>query len=135
MTATAQLLRVVMTAAISLLATAAVAQLQLTPQPQSPPAKKSDSGVQKRQDAKKKAAPKKDTQKSTDSQKAAKGGPKTEQPPLSEDPNVDLAYGAYQRGKYGEAFQIASRRAQELGDAKAMTLLGELYANGQGVNR
>lgn len=76
MTATAKLLRMVAAAAISLLTTAAFAQLQLTPQSPTPPAKKSDSGVKKRQEAKKKAAPKKDAQKSTDSQKAAKGGAK-----------------------------------------------------------
>src|SRR6187549_2894760 len=102
MTATAKLVRVVVTAAVSLLATAAI------PQPQSPPAKKSDSGVQKRQEAKKKAPPKKDAQKSPDGQKGAKGGAKAEPAPLSDDSNVDLAYGAYQRGKYAEAFQIAS---------------------------
>jgi hypothetical protein len=47
----------------------------------------------------------------------------------------DLAYGAFQRGSYMTAFSIATRRASELEDVKAMTLLGELYANGLGVER
>src|SRR5882757_6826056 len=45
----------------------------------------------------------------------------------------DLAYGAYQRGQYMTAFAIATRRVEEKKDARAMTLLGELYANGFGV--
>src|SRR3954469_25989932 len=44
----------------------------------------------------------------------------------------DVAFGAFQRGYYLEAFKEASRRAGE-GDPVAMTLLGELYANGYGV--
>ena len=75
MRATARSLCVVMTAAFSMFAAAAVAQIQLTPQPQSPPEKNSDSGVQKRQDAKKQAPPKKDPPKSTDSPKATKAPP------------------------------------------------------------
>src|SRR5262249_21094196 len=46
---------------------------------------------------------------------------------------LDLAYGAYQRGYYITAFSAATRRVEEMKDVKAMTLLGELYANGQGV--
>jgi uncharacterized protein len=45
---------------------------------------------------------------------------------------VDLAYGAYQRGYYLEAFQEATRRAGD-GDPVAMTLLGDLYSNGYGI--
>jgi outer membrane biosynthesis protein TonB len=52
-----------------------------------------------------------------------------------EDPNVDLVYGAYQRGLYKTAFDLATTRAQYNGDPKAMTMLGELYANGLGVKR
>ncbi len=48
---------------------------------------------------------------------------------------LDLAYGAFQRGFYMTAFAIATRRINEKQDVKAMTLLGELYANGLGVNR
>ena len=44
----------------------------------------------------------------------------------------DLAYGAYQRGHFLTAFGLATHRAAA-GDMKAMTLLGELYANGLGV--
>ncbi|MGA7486058.1 MAG: tetratricopeptide repeat protein, partial [Xanthobacteraceae bacterium] len=43
------------------------------------------------------------------------------------------AYGAFQRGYYVTAFSIATRRVEEEKDVKAMTLLGELYANGLGV--
>src|SRR6188472_4245049 len=45
---------------------------------------------------------------------------------------LDLAYGAFQRGHYVTAFSIATQRADEQKDVKAMTLLGELYANGLG---
>ena len=57
-------------------------------------------------------------------------------PAMSEpaDPNLDLAYGAYQRGLYLTALADASKRAQR-GDAVAMTLLGELYAQGLGVGQ
>ena len=48
---------------------------------------------------------------------------------------ADLAYGAFQRGYYITAFAAATRRAEEQKDVKAMTLLGELYANGLGVQR
>ncbi|MFG3756204.1 tetratricopeptide repeat protein, partial [Klebsiella pneumoniae] len=40
-----------------------------------------------------------------------------------------------QRGQYGQALRIATQRAADKGDIKAMTLLGELYANGFGTNR
>ena len=45
----------------------------------------------------------------------------------------DLAYAAYDGGKYLTAFAEATRRVNDQGDPKAMTLLGELYANGFGV--
>ena len=44
------------------------------------------------------------------------------------------AFSAYQRGFYLTAFTEAGKRAQQ-GDATAMTLLGLLYAQGQGVSR
>ena len=44
-------------------------------------------------------------------------------------------YGAYQRGQYKTAFDLATKRAQDNGDPKAMTMLGELYANAMGVKR
>ena len=48
---------------------------------------------------------------------------------------LDLAFGAYQRGFYVTAHSLALRRVQDFADVKAMTLLGELYANGHGVVR
>ncbi|MFL6812720.1 MAG: HcpA family protein, partial [Bradyrhizobium sp.] len=46
--------------------------------------------------------------------------------PAPDDPNLDLVYGAYQRGMYKTAFDLASKRAQDTGDPKSMTMLGEL---------
>src|SRR3954467_2554027 len=54
--------------------------------------------------------------------------------PTPDDPNADLVYGAFQRGQYKTSFDLATKRAQA-GDAKAMTMLGELYANAFGVKR
>ncbi|MEO0497127.1 MAG: tetratricopeptide repeat protein [Pseudomonadota bacterium] len=48
------------------------------------------------------------------------------------DANVDLAFGAYQRGYYLTALQLALPRAQ-VGDPAAQTLIAELYASGLGV--
>jgi len=45
----------------------------------------------------------------------------------------DLAFGAFQRGRYITAFGLATQRALDRKDPKSMTLLGELYANGLGV--
>jgi uncharacterized protein len=46
----------------------------------------------------------------------------------------DLAYGAYQRGRFISAFKAATARVENNpDDAAAMTLLGELYAQGAGV--
>jgi uncharacterized protein len=56
-------------------------------------------------------------------------------PAPPDDPNADLVYGAYQRGLYKTTFDLAIKRAQEKGDPKAMTMLGELYANAFGVRR
>ena len=46
-----------------------------------------------------------------------------------------MAYGAFQRGHYITAFAIATRRVEEQKDVKAMALLGEIYANGLGIER
>src|SRR5882724_2677605 len=54
------------------------------------------------------------------------------QPQASVAEQGDVAYGAYQRGYYLEAFKEATRRAGE-GDPVAMTLLGDLYSNGYGI--
>ncbi|MEM1376115.1 MAG: tetratricopeptide repeat protein [Pseudomonadota bacterium] len=47
-------------------------------------------------------------------------------------PEVDAAYGAFQRGLYITARNLALPRA-EAGDGAAMTLLAEIYARGLGV--
>lgn len=67
--------------------------------------------------------------------KPAKPGVKNAAPAAAApaQPDSDVAYGAYQRGHYLTAFAEAKRRADATGDPKSMTLLGELYANGQGV--
>ncbi|MEZ5763821.1 MAG: tetratricopeptide repeat protein [Xanthobacteraceae bacterium] len=134
--------RLIATVSAAVLAAAlsadAFAQLQLTPQP--PPAKKTESGVKQRQESKKKAATA--AKKTAPAEQKAKAADKAKTPAKSvakppeaeDDPHLDLAYGAYQRGAYGDALRIATRRA-EAGDPKAMTLLGELYSNGYGVNR
>jgi TPR repeat protein len=46
---------------------------------------------------------------------------------------LDIAYGSFQRGYFITAFSLATDRVTNAGDPKAMTLLGELYANGLGV--
>jgi len=38
--------------------------------------------------------------------------------PAPEDPNADLVYGAYQRGQYKTAFDLASKRAQDFSDPR-----------------
>lgn len=45
---------------------------------------------------------------------------------------VDVAYGAFQRGYYLTALELALPRARD-GDAKAQTLIAQIYANGLGV--
>src|SRR5947209_3590491 len=55
-------------------------------------------------------------------------------PPIADDPNADVVFGAYQRGQYKTAFDLATSHAQN-GDPKAMAMLGELYAGGLGVKR
>ncbi|HEY1311227.1 MAG TPA: tetratricopeptide repeat protein, partial [Pseudolabrys sp.] len=63
---------------------------------------------------------------------------KTSPPPLAtsnaDNGKVDLAYGAFQRGQYLTALNEATKRAQQ-NDPAAMTLLGEIYAQGLGVGR
>jgi TPR repeat protein len=46
----------------------------------------------------------------------------------------DLAYGAFQRGEYLTAFQLALPLAEK-GDAAAQTLIAELYDKGLGIGR
>ena len=47
--------------------------------------------------------------------------------------DLDLAFGAYQRGYFITAFREASKRVTDANDPRAMTLLGELYAGGFGI--
>jgi TPR repeat protein len=47
----------------------------------------------------------------------------------------DYVYGEFQRGFYLTAFGLATHRAEEKGDAKAMTLIGQIYADGLGVKQ
>lgn len=52
------------------------------------------------------------------------------------DPNADVAFGAFQRGFYRKALDEAQKRATAKPPSpQAMTLVGELYANGYGVPR
>ncbi len=60
--------------------------------------------------------------------------PDTVIPRVPGQPPPDLAFGAFQRGYFLTAFKDATDDAVK-GNAKAMTLLGELYANGLGVAR
>src|ERR1700691_4423737 len=53
--------------------------------------------------------------------------------PPPDDPNADLVYGAYQSGLYKTAFDLATKRAQEKGDPRAVTMLGAVYANAMAV--
>ena len=75
---------------------------------------------------------------------AALAQPKPAQQPKSSQPKPaaapaanagegDVAYTAFQRGLYLTAFREATKRVDEKNDPKAMTLLGELYADGLGV--
>lgn len=47
-------------------------------------------------------------------------------------PRIDAAYGAYQRGYYLTALDLALPRAEQ-GDRFAQTLIAEIYANGLGI--
>src|SRR6476661_1241466 len=93
----------------------ATAQTSLTPPAAQPPASPP---------AAKKEAPKPKAPAASDPQM-----------PTFDDPNVDNVYGAYQRGLYKTAFDLAMTRAQYARDPKAMTMLGELYANALGIKR
>ena len=54
---------------------------------------------------------------------------------LKEDPAIDVVYGAYQRGFYRTALELAKIRATEKNDPVAMTMLGELYSSTPGIRR
>src|ERR1700733_10704098 len=59
--------------------------------------------------------------------------PKAAAAPAANAGEGDVAYTAFQRGLYLTAFREATKRVDEKNDPKAMTLLGELYADGLGV--
>src|SRR5271166_4042789 len=124
-----------------LLATSAAAQISLTPPAAQPPvtkpaelAKEPTKPAQaiktKPHMVKKPAAPAAQAKPATPTAPAAAATPA----PAPDDPNVDLVYGAYQRGQYKTAFDLATARAQT-GDIRAMTMLGVLYSNALGVKR
>jgi uncharacterized protein len=56
--------------------------------------------------------------------------------PQNDDPSLEDAFAAYQRGFYQTAFKAAARRVDKNPeDSAAMTLLAELYAQGFGVKQ
>ena len=55
------------------------------------------------------------------------------QEPAASEPNADPAFGAFQRGHYLTAYVEATRLIEANKDPKAMTLVGEILANGLGV--
>ena len=66
------------------------------------------------------------------------GGPPASapSPAAAANPNVDLAFGAYQRGLYATALKEATKRVSaNPADASAMTLIGEIYRDGMSVKR
>ena len=69
---------------------------------------------------------------------AEAGGPPkaAASPPAAPNANIDLAFGAYQRGLYATALREATARvtANPI-DAPAMTLIGEIYRDGMSVKR
>jgi uncharacterized protein len=113
-----------------MLAGSAAAQISLTPPgvqtpTDSKPAKPSPS----------KPEPRKHDPKPTAAKKPGSAAEPAASVPAPADPRADLVYGAFQRGEYKTAFNLALKRAQENNDPKAMTMLGELYANAFGVKR
>ncbi|MEO6946755.1 MAG: tetratricopeptide repeat protein [Nitrobacter sp.] len=120
---------VVILTSVLMLGGSALAQLQLTPQAADAPSKAS-----KRVKTKtiKPTLPKKEAVKPA---KAATTPDKKADAQVLDNPNADLVYGAYQRGMYKTAFDLAMKRAQENKDPAAMTMLGELYANALGAKR
>src|SRR4051812_9797961 len=106
----------------------ALAQVKLLPPPGAPtapkPAKPKPAKAKIIKPAAKKPAP----------APTASQPPASATAPVSEDPNVDVVFGAYQRGQYKTAFDLATARAAN-GDPKAMAMLGELYSGGLGIKR
>src|SRR5260370_3994095 len=117
-----------------MLAAGASAQIQLTPPAaQTPPSK---PAARKETPKPKAAAAAAVAKKPAAAPKPAATPTPTPTPtPTFDDPNVDSVYGAYQRGLYKTTFDLATTRAQYARDPKAMTMLGQLYANALGVKR
>ena len=64
------------------------------------------------------------------------GGPPAPTPVAAASVNVDLAFGAYQRGLFYTALKEATARVStDPRDAAAMTLIGEIYRDGVSVKR
>ncbi len=113
MTPAMKILRPIAILASLLMLTAnATAQLSLTPPAQTPPpaANKPAAKPKPKPVAKKPAAVVK---------------PATPPPtatvipaPAPDDPNVDLVFGAYQRGLYKTAYELATKRAEQTGDPR-----------------
>src|ERR1700730_1710430 len=100
---------------LSLPAASAVAQIQLTPQPaQTPP--KASKAAKPAQARRTKPAPKKSAPAATPA--ANPQLPSSATAPVADDPNADVVFGAYQRGQYKTAFDLATKRA-EIGDPTA----------------
>src|SRR5262245_57325871 len=116
-----------------LLSAPAIAQVSLSP----PPATTAPNPSAEKPKASPQAVAKK-----KEAQPAPKPSPSPTPPPATtvipapqtDNSNVDLVFGAYQRGHYKTALDLATVRAQA-GDPKAMTMLGELYANALGTKR
>ena len=116
----------------AMLATGASAQISLVPpaakpapaaSKPTPPKQRKHTPLKKPAEAAKKptasqAAPDAAKKSGNDSDNAAASA--------KDDPNIDLVYGAYQRGFYRTAFDLATKRATEKNDSTAMTMLGEL---------
>lgn len=84
-------------------------------------------------------APDKTTAETTDATPGAAGGADTKQPGAVDEerfggPAADAAYGAFQRGLYMTALNLAKPRA-EAGDSAAQTLVAEILSRGLGVKR
>src|SRR5882672_7779923 len=106
-----------------MLAGSAVAQVQLLPPPGAPaPVKPAKAKAKIIKPAAKKPAPAATLQPPSSASTA----------PATEDPNADVVFGAYQRGQYKTAFDLATARAGN-GDPTAMAMLGERYSGGLGV--
>ena len=130
---TATRARFLASVAAGVVAFSASAIAQSTPNPIPEPIKPAEKPPAAKSAAPKAAAPKPSTNAPKKGEPAKTASPPA--PAVPDNPNADLAYGAYQQGLYRTAFNIALKRAQEMGDPKSMTLLGELYSNALGIKR